>query len=146
VAYLEITGTPSAADGTVAATVCLRAASGAPRVGSYQGEVRYDPAQVEIVRVDRMPGGMRVDNVTRPGRLLFAGANPSGFGEPVLLRLRLRPRAGRAAAPALELQVREVSAVGGGDLTPRVLVVPAGSPRSPSPSVSRARGASSRAS
>jgi hypothetical protein len=109
-------------------TLCLVGPSGATRIGSYRGEVRFDSTRVEVVKVDPGAGGMRTENSKLPGRLLFAGASPSGFTDPVMLRATVRLLRGERVLPPITLRMGEIWSVAGGDLSRQAQV--SGYPRS----------------
>jgi hypothetical protein len=128
-------GAEPAADGTVEVALCLVASSPDNPIGSYRGELRFDSTEVRVVRVERGRGGLRIENGNKPGRLLFAGAAPTGFREPLVLRAALAPGAGSTALASVSLILHELTAVDGRDLTAGASVAgwPASSPTSPAP-------------
>jgi hypothetical protein len=68
----------------------------APLVGSFTGEVTFDPRFT--VSGAEVPGGLLLDwNPVAPGRVRFAGVSTAGIGDGPVLTLRL---GGRVAAPA----------------------------------------------
>ena len=107
-------------DSLATVTVCVVVRSPAVRVGSYHGELFFDSTSVRIVRVEKATGGMRVENATLPGRVNFAGAAPEGFPPGAIVRVVLRVRP-RGKAPALRLAMRELNAVDGKSLLPKLV-------------------------
>jgi hypothetical protein len=111
-------GAAAAGDTIVTAVVCVRHAPGI-RIGSYNGELLFDAGSARVFGVERPRGGMRVDNAKDGGRVRFAGAEPSGFADGMLLRVRLRvARAGMV--PPIALQMKELNSTSGTSLiTPK---------------------------
>ncbi|MBI3569274.1 MAG: hypothetical protein HY084_13830 [Gemmatimonadetes bacterium] len=106
---------PPSGRGDVTARVCLRPAVNGPAVGSYHGELTWDPAVARTLEAVSARGGSRVVNASERGRVRFAGASPAGFASGELLRVRLRTvRRGRPARIAL--MWREVNAADGRSL------------------------------
>lgn len=103
-----------AADTLVTAVVCLKVGRGV-KVGSYHGELTFDSTSARVVDVARATGGMRVENAKDGGRVRFAGADPMGFADGMLLRVTFRPTR-RGKAPALTLQMRELNSTAGASL------------------------------
>jgi hypothetical protein len=117
-----VVSTPSRRDSLVTAVVCLKHAEGV-KVGSYYGELVFDSTTARVVDVARAAGGMRVENARDGGRVRFAGAEPTGFTQGMLLRVTLRlTRPGKV--PAIALQMRELNSTQGGSL-----LVAKGAPR-----------------
>lgn len=76
--------------------VRLVRAPSAPLVGSFSGEVTFDPRFA--VAGAELPDGLLLDwNAVAPGRVRFAGISTSGVGDGVVLTLHLR---GGVASPA----------------------------------------------
>jgi hypothetical protein len=103
-------------DTLMRASVCVVLPAGSrTMIGSYHGELHFDSSAVAAVRVQRIEGGMRVENTTIPGRVNFAGAAPAGFpqGTVVTVVMRLR-KAG--VQPPVELRMLELNATDGTNL------------------------------
>ena len=108
--------TSAARDSLVRATVCLvpsRSSAGA-RVGSYHGELHFNPAIYAVSTVEKAPGGVRVENATIPGQVNFAGAAPDGFPGRALVTVVLKARS--AQRPALRLAMKELNTTDGKSL------------------------------
>jgi hypothetical protein len=112
---------PRPADTLVTAQVCIATRSAATKVGSYTGELRYDSTSVQVLKVERGAGGMRVENATRRGEVKFAGAAPNGFPEGAVMTLSLRVTR-RGMKPALRLRFVELNAANGTSLLPQLVV------------------------
>lgn len=106
-------------DSTIEAVVCVGTRPGAltPQIGSYHGELLFNPAHVAVLRVERLPGGLRVENALA-GRVAFAGASPSGMGPGPLLLVALRVR----GDPELALRMLEMNGRSGTDLRPSLRI------------------------
>lgn len=114
----ESRATAATGDTIVTTVVCVRHAPGI-KIGSYNGELLFDAGSARVLGVERPRGGMRVDNAKDGGRIRFAGAEPSGFAEGMLLRVRLRvARAG--IVPHIALEMKELNSTTGTSLiTPK---------------------------
>lgn len=122
-------GPLNASADTLTISLCLVAGPGAQRIGSYQGELRFDPAAASLVSARHAPGGMRVHNEIEPGRLRFAGVAPDGIAETAVLHLVLRLPPSRRTIPPIALTIREIASTGGDDLTASVVAArPDGAP------------------
>lgn len=126
--YVARAASAPASDGTIAVAVCLAPRDSAHTVGSYRGELTFDTSAVDIVSVERGPaaGGMRIENARQAGRIMFAGAAPRGFKDPLVFQLRLRLRAPhvsqaphepRTSLPRLTLSFQELFSVTGADIS-----------------------------
>jgi hypothetical protein len=101
-----------ARDTVVTAVVCMKQRAPGSKIGSYHGELLFDSLTVRVLRVEKPAGGMRVENTTLKGQVNFAGADPSGFADGMLLRVDLRiSRPGRV--PVLRLRMRELNSTAG---------------------------------
>lgn len=104
------------ADSLVRIAVCVAVPVGR-RIGSYHGEVTFEPADARLVRVEKPGDGMRVENTTLAGRVNFAAAAPSGLDSGVLLVVVLKAvRAG--TPPRVKLCMLELNDTRGGSLLP----------------------------
>lgn len=106
-----------AADTVVTAHVCVVTRSASTKIGSYLGELRFDSTAARVLRVERVAGGMRAENPTRPGEVKFAGAAPDGFPRGTFVSVVLR-LSRRGSAPRLGLRMLELNAVDGAPLLP----------------------------
>lgn len=107
---------------TLVATVCIVPMRGsAPlKVGSYHGELHFDPTTT-VVRIVKPEGGVRVENATIAGQVNFAGAAPTGFPGRSLVTVVLK--LGKTTArPALRLQIKELNTTDGQKLSQEVVV------------------------
>ena len=112
---------------TLTVTVCVVPQRGsAPlKIGSYHGELHFD-SSASVVRVDRLEGGVRVENTTIKGQVNFAGAAPAGFPGRALVTVVLK-LVKAAARPTLRLEIRELNTTDGQKLSQNVVVE--GTPR-----------------
>ena len=90
------------------------------RLGSYQGELTYDPAVLRFERASLPDGVEGAVDLTAPGRIRFVGASLDGVGEAPLAVLRFT-RTGTVDAAELGVAFEEVTAAEDlRDLTPRL--------------------------
>jgi hypothetical protein len=87
----------------------LARAPSAPAVGSFSGELRFDPGTLTLDGGEVPAGLLVLWNQVEPGRVRFAGASTEGFGDGAVLVLRFR---GRGAVPADAFRVRLEEAFG----------------------------------
>ena len=122
---LVLMSVPHPHDTVVTATVCalLPARTTATRIGSYHGELYFDSTAASVLRVEKLPGGMRVENTTLAGRVNFAGAAPDGFAGGTLLHVTLRVRR-PGTTPRVQLKLIELNATNGTSLMSRLVVNP----------------------
>jgi hypothetical protein len=89
-------------------------------VGSYQGEIRYDPSVLQLKSAtlpSEVVGGIDFEQV---GHVRFAAGSLDGVGDPPLVTLRFTRKA-QVKPSALEVSFEEVSASGDlSDVTDRV--------------------------
>jgi len=103
-----------ARDTVVLTVVCLRHPADV-KVGSYHGELLFDSTSARVIGVEKPQGGMRVENTRMAGSVRFAGANPEGFAQGMLLRVQLRVRK-PGKVPSFRLQMRELNSTAGASL------------------------------
>lgn len=108
-------GTGPAPDGSVKLALCLVPSRAGDAIASYRGELRYDSTTIRVVGMERGRGGMRIENGAKAGRVLFAGASPNGFRDPLVLRVALAPAVPRLGS--IHLVLHELTAVDGRDLS-----------------------------
>jgi hypothetical protein len=114
----------SARDSVVRATVCVvPARASTVKLGSYHGELYFNPAVYSVSAVEKGDGGVRVENATIAGQVNFAGAAPSGFAGRTLVTVVLRAKG--AQRPALKLAMKELNTTDGKSLM-QGLVIPEG--------------------
>ena len=96
---------------TVRVSVEVRAGAGAPRVGSYTGRLRFNPAQLQYQSEIEISDGMRVSNPAgaTAGEIRFAGANATGFTNLALYTAKFTVR-GPDYVAGLALHMDEMSA------------------------------------
>jgi hypothetical protein len=87
----------------------LARAPSAPAVGSFAGELRFDPGTLALAGGEVPAGLLVLWNEVEPGRVRFAGASTEGFGDGPVLVLRFR---GRGGVPADAFGVRLEEAFG----------------------------------
>lgn len=109
-------------DSVVRASVCVVPARvpGA-KVGSYHGELHYNPAVYTVSAVEKGEGGVRVENATIPGQVNFAGAAPAGFPGRVLVTVVFRALGSQR--PQLRLAVKELNTTDGKSLMQSLVVM-----------------------
>lgn len=90
-------------------TVVARA-RGITGIGSFTAQMRFDPARLEYLGAGSA-SGMRAINQREPGRLIVAGADPSGFSDDQLFDARFRVL---AATPSVGMQLEISELVGTG--------------------------------
>lgn len=105
---------------TVTAVLCIVSPAGDAKFGSYHGELSFDSTAARIVRVEKVAGGMRVENTRRAGYVNFAGAAPEGFAEGPQLGFVVSV-ARQATPPAFRLRMLELNSVRGEDLMPTLV-------------------------
>lgn len=106
----------STRDSLVRIAVCVSVPA-SRRVGSYHGELTFEPGDARLVRIEKPSEGMRVENATVAGRVNFAAAVPAGLGSGMLLVVVLKSvRAG--AVPRVKLCMLELNDTRGGSLLP----------------------------
>lgn len=109
------------ADTMLRVAVCYVGGSPLPALGSYHGRVFFDSANVRVLGLEKLSGGVRAENVAKPGVIDFAGASGSGFASGPLLAVRLRvPRGYR---PTLQLEMVEANAVTKETLLPKLKII-----------------------
>lgn len=96
--------------------VCVATPAGR-QIGSYHGELTYEPADARLIRIEKPADGMRVENATIAGRVNFAAAMPSGLASGTLLVLVLKP-ARPGVQPSVRLCMLELNDTRGGSLLP----------------------------
>lgn len=106
-----------ARDTVVTAAVCVvpprtAGSESMTKIGSYHGELYFDSTKVKVLRVEKPPGGIRVENTKLRGQLNFAGAEPGGFPVGPLINVVLRVSK-PGARPAMRLKLRELNATDG---------------------------------
>lgn len=118
-----VTGALTSRDSLVRATVCVvpARAAAATKVGSYHGELHYNPAAYTLASVEKAEGGVRVENATIAGQVNFAGAAPSGFPGRALVTVVLKVR-NPAQRPALRLSMKELNSTEGKSLMQGLVV------------------------
>ena len=90
------------------------------RLASFQGEMTYDAAALELEHTDLPPGIVGSTNETSPGHVRFAGAALDGVGDVPVLALRFTRR-GEIGQQSFGVKVEEVAgATGFTDLTSAV--------------------------
>lgn len=117
-----VTSSIVARDSLVRAAVCVlpsRAAADA-RLGSYHGELHFNPAIYTVTAVEKAGGGVRVENANIAGQVNFAGAAPQGFPGRALVTVVLRVRGGQR--PALRLTMKELNTTDGRSLMKGLVV------------------------
>jgi len=106
---VAVTASRTSGDSLMTVTVCLLTRPGSERIGSYHGELLFDSLTARVVRVERAPQGMRVENPKRAGRVAFAGASATGFDSGPVMTVVFRVLGGRPAGPSLQLKIHELS-------------------------------------
>lgn len=92
--------------------VRLERDAAAPQVGSFQGELRFDPAALTLAGAELPAGLVGAWNQVEPGRVRFAGVSPNGLAGGAVLVLRFTSRA-PVAPNQLQVRLEEVFAVDG---------------------------------
>ena len=117
-----VTSSSAAADTVVRASVCVVPARAAAdvKLGSYHGELHFNPAIYTVASVEKAGGGVRVENPNIAGQLNFAGASPQGFPGRALVTVVLRVRGGQR--PALRLTMKELNTTDGKSLMKGLVV------------------------
>jgi hypothetical protein len=101
-------------DTTVTVHVCLAAPIGR-RIGSYHGELLFDPTGGRVIHAEHPNEGMRVENTGVAGKVTFAGAMPNGLGSGELLVVQLRS-ASLAHPIAIRVRILELNDLNGRSL------------------------------
>lgn len=117
-----VTSSIAAGDSLVRAAVCVvPSRAGADiKVGSYHGELHFNPAIYTVTAVEKAGGGVRVENANIAGQVNFAGAAPQGFPGGALVTVVLRVRGGQR--PALRLTMKELNTTDGRSLMKGLVV------------------------
>lgn len=116
-AFVELTAPVARTDTLATLRVCLVTGEAADPAASFHGELRWDSLGATAATISRSRVGMVIENATQRGRIIFAGASPSGFHEAVALTVTLRlARAG--LLPAVSLAMRELNTVNARALAP----------------------------
>jgi hypothetical protein len=115
-AFLTISPEAPQEGGTVVVTANVLASSAQPVIGSFSGELRYDPAGLTFAGESRLAGGMRAFNPAS-GRIRVAGAAAEGFLDGRLFAVAFKVGDPRAVA-GLELLLDELNGRDFGDRLP----------------------------
>ena len=117
-----VTTSIAAGDTVVRASVCVvpSRAGADMRLGSYHGELHFNPAIYTVTSVEKAGGGVRVENANIAGQLNFAGASPQGLPGRALVTVVLRVRGGQR--PALRLMMKELNTTDGRSLMKGLVV------------------------
>jgi hypothetical protein len=117
--YPQVVVGGTASSTTQVSVSLLRKPSGL-RLGSYQGELTYDPAVLRFERANLPEGVDGVAAVTSPGHIRFVGAALDGLGEVPLVTLRFA-RTGSVKPASFGTVFEEVTAASDlADLTAQV--------------------------
>lgn len=125
-AFLQVSDTEAEPGEAVRVYVRVQLPEGsATKLGSYTGEIRFDPRVIELREPVDINDGLRVTNPEADaGRVRFAGAAPNGFGDLTLFEGEFVVR-GASWRDALSFQMSELSAaMTMSDLTPSLQVAP----------------------
>lgn len=95
---------------TVSATLNFLRVDVEGAIASYQGEVHFDDAALEVVAVTFPPEVMGAWNVIEPGRLRFAGLVANGLSTPLAMKLELVARRPLEASDFRRIVVEEITA------------------------------------
>ncbi|MFN2432642.1 MAG: hypothetical protein ABR599_07480 [Gemmatimonadota bacterium] len=97
------------AQGEFTASFSYTITPGTVLLGSYQAEVRFDPARVQFVSTDPAISGNRIPNVSgaASGTIGVAGASTQGFPDRLLFRGTFRALASGTTADSFVLTVHE---------------------------------------
>lgn len=101
-------------------TICLASDTARLRIAGYHGELTMGRG-LQVVGVDRPPGGTRIENTSAPGRVSFAGVASSGFAPGAVLVLRVAQHGSRADAQ-IRLTMLDVTDIAGRDVAAMVHV------------------------
>ena len=116
-AFVELAAPVGKTDTLATLRVCLATGDTADPAASFHGELRWDSLGAAAATISRSRVGMVIENATQRGRIIFAGASPSGFHEAVALTVTLRlARAG--LLPAVSLAMKELNTVNARALAP----------------------------
>ena len=115
-AFLTISPEAPREGGTVVVTANVLAPNAQPIIGSFSGELRYDPAGLTYTGESRLAGGMRAFNPAS-GRIRVAGAAAEGFLDGRLFAVAFKVGDPRAVA-GLELILDELNGRDFGDRLP----------------------------
>lgn len=107
-------------DTLAAVTICLVSDTARLRVGGYHGELSL-PRSTRVVKVERPPGGTRIENTTVPGRVSFAGVAIEGVAPGSVLSLTIARR-NAADDGLLRLTLIDVTDVNGRAVRPQIAV------------------------
>jgi len=88
----------TAESGGVRVEVRLERAAGAPAIGAFQGNLRFDAAALTVASGQFAPGVVGAWNQVEPGRVRFAGASTQGIVGGAVLVLRVTPKRALSAA------------------------------------------------
>ena len=109
-AFIELAAAVAARDTLATVRVCLVTGTPSDPAASFHGEIQWDSARATAATIARPRVGMVIENATKQGRIIFAGASPSGFPEALALAVTLRlARAG--SLPPVTLALRELNTV-----------------------------------
>lgn len=92
---------------TTYAQVRLHPVNTQASVASFQAELAFDAAQLQLLGGDFAPGVQGAWHEVSPGRVRFAGLAPAGLQDAPLATLRFASRAG-AASRAFDLDIQEL--------------------------------------
>ena len=108
------------ADTLAVLTICLVADSTRLHVGGYHGELSL-PRSTRVVKVERPPGGTRIENTTVAGRVSFAGVAVEGVASGSVLSVTIARR-NTADDGLLRLALIDVTDVSGRAVRPQIVV------------------------
>jgi hypothetical protein len=104
--------TPDAGEGSFEVHLHLISVGVSERIGSFQGELRYDSQVVEVLDGEVPIGLLGAWNITGPGVIKLAGVNPEGLGASAVLSLTVHA-SGSLQGRHFEVRLEEVSAAEG---------------------------------
>jgi hypothetical protein len=107
------------AAGPARVELVLRRVEIADQIASYQGEITYDRASMQLVRAEIPAGITGLFNEVSPGRIRFAGVKVEGVGDGPVLVLHVTPTR-PLAAEQFQVRITEVAAASLANLTSRV--------------------------
>ncbi|HYW13736.1 MAG TPA: hypothetical protein VE871_17370 [Longimicrobium sp.] len=107
------------AAGQARVELVLRRVEMAEQIASYQGEITYDRASMQLRRAEVPAGITGLFNEVSPGRIRFAGVKVDGLGAGGVLVLHVTPTR-PLAAEHFRVTITEVAATSLTILTPRV--------------------------
>lgn len=109
-AFIELAAPVGPRDTLATVRVCLVTGTPSDPAASFHGEIQWDSARATAETIARPRVGMVIENATKRGTIVFAGASPSGFSEALALTVTLRlARAG--SMPPVSLVLRELNTV-----------------------------------